>query len=69
MQLLPPEVMALGAQIENIPAWTANKLGLPVAELTRTKEEIQAASQQIQAMAQQQEQEQQGQAEGAMNAG
>ena len=72
MQLLPPEVMALGAQIENIPAWTANKLGLPVSELTRTKEEIQAAAQQIQAMAQQQQeqgQQQQGQPEGAMNAG
>jgi hypothetical protein len=32
MQTLPPEVIALGAQVENIPTWTAQKLGLPIAE-------------------------------------
>lgn len=56
MLQLPPEVLALGAQIENIPAWTAEKLGLPISELTRTKEEIAEASQKIQEMAQQQQQ-------------
>ena len=55
MQTLPPEVVALGAQVENIPAWTAAKLGLPVADLARSSEEIKAASKQIieQAQAQQ----------------
>tara|TARA_R110000782_G_scaffold18254_2_gene50359 strand:- start:275 stop:811 length:537 start_codon:yes stop_codon:yes gene_type:complete len=47
MQTLPEEVVALGAQVENIPAWTAAKLGLPVADLARSSEEIKAASKQI----------------------
>ena len=55
MQTLPPEVVALGAQVENIPNWTAEKLGLPTNELARSKEEIQAASQKIVQAAQQQE--------------
>jgi hypothetical protein len=53
MQQLPPEALALGAQIENIPAWTAEKLGLPVSDLARTKEEIQQASKQVIEQAQQ----------------
>jgi hypothetical protein len=60
MQTLPPEVIALGAQVENIPTWTAQKLGLPIAELTRSKEEIQAASKAIQEQAQQQQPQQGG---------
>lgn len=52
---LPPEVLALGARVENIPAWSAEKLGLPVADLVRTKEEIAAAAQQIVQQAQSQE--------------
>ena len=60
MQTLPPEVIALGAQVENIPTWTAEKLGLPIAELTRSKEEIQAASKAIQEQAQQQQPQQGG---------
>jgi hypothetical protein len=55
MQTLPPEVVALGAQVENIPNWTAEKLGLPTADLARTKEQIKEASQQIIESAQQQE--------------
>ena len=60
MQQLPPEVMALGAQIENIPAWTAGKLGLPIADLARSPEEIKAASEQIMQAAQQQQPVEQG---------
>ena len=60
MQTLPPEVVALGAQVENIPAWTAEKLGLPIAELARTKDQITTASKQIIEAAQQQPVEQQG---------
>ena len=55
MQTLPPEVVALGAQVENIPNWTAEKLGLPTADLARSAEDIKAASQQIMQAAQQQE--------------
>jgi len=54
MQTLPPEVVALGAQVENIPNWTAEKLGLPTNELARSKEEIQQAGQQVMQMAEQQ---------------
>ena len=43
MLQLPPEVLALGAKVENIPTWTASKLGLPITELVRTKDEIKAA--------------------------
>lgn len=55
MATLPPEVAALGAQVENFPNWTAEKLGLPVADLVRSKEDIEKASQVIlqQAQAQQ----------------
>jgi hypothetical protein len=60
MLQLPEQVLALGAQVENIPSWTANKLGLPVAELTRTKEEIKQAATVIAEQAQQQQQQQQG---------
>jgi hypothetical protein len=60
MLQLPEQVLALGAQVENIPSWTANKLGLPVAELTRTKEEIKQAATVIAQQAQQQQQQQQG---------
>jgi len=45
----------LGAQVENIPNWTAEKLGLPTADLARSAEDIKAASQQIMQAAQQQE--------------
>lgn len=45
MQTLPPEIVALGARIENIPNWTADKLGLPTADLARTEDEIKKASQ------------------------
>jgi len=45
MQTLPEGIVALGAQVENIPSWTADKLGLPIAELARTKTEIEGASQ------------------------
>lgn len=47
MSQLPPEVFALGAKLENIPNWTAGKLGLPTNELARTEEEIKAAGQKI----------------------
>jgi hypothetical protein len=47
MSQLPPEVFALSARLENIPNWTATKLGLPTNELARTSEEIKAASQAI----------------------
>lgn len=47
MQQLPPEVLALGARIENIPLWTAEKLGLPVSDLVRSQDEIRSASQKI----------------------
>ncbi len=57
MSMLPPEVMALGARIENIPNWTAEKLGLPTADLVRTEDEIKEASQQLMQAAQQQEME------------
>jgi len=52
MQTLPTEVVALGAQVENIPNWTAEKLGLPTADLARSAEDIKAASQQIMQAAQ-----------------
>jgi len=55
MDTLPDEVKALGAQVENIPNWTAGKLGLPTAELARTEDQIKQASQKIIQMAQQQE--------------
>ena len=54
MQTLPQEAVALGAKIENIPNWTAEKLGLPVADLVRSEEEIKEAAQQVTQMAQQQ---------------
>ena len=57
MQTLPPEVLALAAQVENIPNWTAERLGLPTADLVRTKEQIKAASSQLMEMAQQQQPE------------
>ncbi len=55
LQTLPPEVMALGAQVENFPSWTAKMLGLPVADLARTKEEIAEAAKTVVEQAQQQE--------------
>jgi len=55
MQTLPPEVVALGAQVENIPNWTAEKLGLPTNELARSKDEIQDASKKVIEMAKQQQ--------------
>ncbi len=55
MQTLPPEVAALGAQVENFPNWTAEKLGLPTADLVRSKEQIAAASQTLIEQAQQQQ--------------
>lgn len=58
MQQLPEQVLALGGQVENFPAWTAGKLGLPVAELARTKEEIQAAAKVIAQQAAQAQQQQ-----------
>lgn len=58
MQQLPEQVLALGGQVENFPAWTAGKLGLPVAELARTKEEIEAASKVIARHAAQAQQQQ-----------
>ena len=51
---LPPEIQALGAKLENIPNWTAEKLGLPSNELARTEDEIKQAQEQILAAAQQQ---------------
>lgn len=54
MSQLPPEVQALGAKLENIPNWTATKLGLPTAELARTEDEIKQAGKQLLAAAQQQ---------------
>ncbi len=58
MQQLPEQVLALGGQVENFPAWTAGKLGLPVAELARTKEEIEAAAKVIAQQAAQAQQQQ-----------
>jgi len=52
MSQLPPEVVALGAKVENFPNWTAEKLGLPTADLARSEDEIKAASQQIMQAAQ-----------------
>lgn len=51
---LPPEIQAMGARLENIPTWTAEKLGLPTSELARSAEEIQQAQMAVMAMAQQQ---------------
>jgi len=56
MQQLPEQVLALGGQVENFPAWTADKLGLPVAELARTKKEIKEAATVIAQQAAQQQQ-------------
>ena len=50
---LPPEVQLLSVQIERLPTYWADKLGVP-AELVRDKEEIDEAKKQIEAMAQQQ---------------
>jgi hypothetical protein len=52
MQTLPPEVLALGARIENIPNWTATKLGLPTADLARTESQIKTAATAVIDMAQ-----------------
>jgi len=54
MQTLDPAVLALGAQVENFPSWTAEKLGLPAGELVRSKEEIKQASEQVLSQLQQQ---------------
>ncbi len=54
MQSLPPEVLALGAKVENFPNWTADKLGLPVDDLVRSKDDIIKASKSIVEQAQQQ---------------
>ena len=43
MQQLPEQAFLLGAKIENIPNWAAEKLGLPTAELARTPDEIKEA--------------------------
>lgn len=55
MQTMPEQILALGARVENIPKWTAEKLGLPIAELARTEDEIRSASEQILQQAQQQQ--------------
>lgn len=53
LQALPPEIQAASVQLENIPTWTAEQLGLPTGELVRTEEEIaeiqKAVAQQAQA--------------------
>lgn len=54
MSQLPPEILAMGAKLENIPNWTADKLGLPTSELARTEEEIKAAQEAVLQAAQQQ---------------
>ena len=53
MLQLPPEVLALGARVENIPTWTATKLGLPISDLVRTETEVKEGGQKLIELAQQ----------------
>lgn len=52
MGTLPEQVIALGAQVENIPYWTADTLGLPTDKLARNKEQIEQSANKVMEMAQ-----------------
>lgn len=69
MSQLPENAFILGAKIENIPNWTAEKLGLPTSELARTADEIQDAGAEMLKQLQQQQQQggQSGSATGELN--